>query len=63
MDLLKDYWIPIDEPGEVIGAQLVDGQWYAPKYGCDTLDKMLEDLGRYILDCNYSAFLRSMGGE
>jgi len=32
------------EPGNSIGdsAQLINGQWYAPKWGCDTLQHVIE---------------------
>jgi len=34
------------EPGNSIGdsAQLINGQWYAPKWGCDTLQHVIDQL-------------------
>ena len=26
------------------GTFVLDGKWYAPKYGCDTLDHIIDDL-------------------
>ena len=44
--LLKSAWEPVDSEyaGKLADAQIVDGQWYAPKWGCDTLDHMLDEL-------------------
>ena len=34
------HWVETDAEH---GSQLYNGKWYAPKWGCDTLAKMLED--------------------
>jgi len=42
---ILDNYEPI-EPGNSIGdsAQLINGQWYAPKWGCDTLQHVIETI-------------------
>jgi len=36
------------EPGNSIGdsAQLINGQWYAPKWGCETLQHVIDEFGK-----------------
>lgn len=40
------HFVPItpEEAGPLPTAQIVEGQWYAPLGGCDTLGDLLEDI-------------------
>jgi hypothetical protein len=43
-----EYWIPLSlEDGIAPESQVVDGQWYVPKFGCDTLQHMIDELVIY----------------
>lgn len=39
--ILSDYWIEV-KAGK--GIQTVNGKWYAPKFGCDSLEMTLNDI-------------------
>lgn len=41
--LLNDYFVDV-EPDNEAGEFIVDGVWYAPKFGCDTLDMVLDEV-------------------
>ncbi len=45
-EYVKDTILCNYEPcdGCVENAQMVDGKWYAPLWGCDTLSKVLDDI-------------------
>jgi hypothetical protein len=32
------------QPSEEGVTQYIDGKWYAPRYGCDTIQMMLEEI-------------------
>jgi len=40
-ELIRKHYTPVIQPGE--GAQMFDGQWWMPKWGCDTLEHLIED--------------------
>ena len=42
-EILDELWIKVEPAYVSPGAMIVDGQWYVPKFGCDTLDMMLEE--------------------
>jgi len=39
---ISENFIPIDDPTHVEGAQFYGDQWFALRYGCDTLDMMID---------------------
>ena len=41
--LLNDFFVEV-EPNNKAGEFIVDGQWYAPKFGCDTLDMVVDEV-------------------
>lgn len=40
----KNYLVSNLESIECDGAQQIDGEWYIPLLGCDTLDHLLDDI-------------------
>lgn len=40
-ELLEKHWLKVEYVTDA--GQIVDGEWYAPRWGCDTLANMLED--------------------
>ena len=40
----QKHYNPISDPTGVDGAQMWNGQWWMPLWGCDTLDSMLDDM-------------------
>lgn len=47
-EVVRKHYVPIADPKECAGAQLLDGEWRMPVYGCDTLQNMLDDLKEAI---------------
>jgi len=44
--VILDNYEPVKPRAVLIGAgaQIVDGQWYLPKWGCDTLQHIIETI-------------------
>ena len=42
-DIVERYWhrVSKDKAWERFGGQLINGQWYLPEYGCDSLNRTL----------------------
>jgi len=45
-EILKELWIQLlpEQVGWHNDGQMVDGQWYSPRFGCNTLQAMLDDM-------------------
>lgn len=41
-EILKEFFIEVSASDE--GISIVNGKWYVPKFGCDTLEKVLDNL-------------------
>jgi hypothetical protein len=46
--VVRKHYNPIENPQGVDGAQMRNGQWWMPLWGCDTLDNMLDDIAYAI---------------
>ena len=46
--ILELAFIPVDPSSVREGDQIVDGQWYMPKWGCDTLANIFDIIGEDI---------------
>jgi hypothetical protein len=46
--IVRKYYEPITDLKDVNGSQIVDCEWLAPRWGCDTLDNLIADLGEAI---------------
>ena len=42
--VVRKHYNPIEDPKGCDGAQMWNGQWWMPLWGCDTLDNMLDDM-------------------
>jgi hypothetical protein len=42
--------VPPRDAGIIEGSQIIDSKWYAPLHGCDTLDRLLKELGDFLKD-------------
>lgn len=43
--LIEDNFVYAEDPNDVPHSdQIIDGKWYAPKFGCDTVDALLDDV-------------------
>ena len=42
--LVKRHYVAIGNPKGVDGAQMWEGKWWAPLWGCDTLSALLNDI-------------------
>jgi len=48
---LESAYMLLGEDGErVQGSQLVDGQWYAPRWGCDSLQHFIDDIKDSLIE-------------
>lgn len=43
-EVVRKHYVPIADPKGCDGAQLLDGEWVMPRWGCDTLQNMIEEL-------------------
>ena len=43
-NLVKRHYVAIDDPKGVDGAQMWEGKWWAPLWGCDTLGALLNEI-------------------
>ncbi len=46
--VVRRHYNAIENPKGVDGAQMWNGQWWMPLWGCDTLDQMLADMAYAI---------------
>jgi len=46
--VVRKHYNQIENPKDVDGAQMWNGQWWMPLWGCDTLDHMLDDMAYAI---------------
>lgn len=55
-------WVPIvpEVAGRTDGAQVVNGQWYAPAWGCDSLQHMIDDSDPAALPPDVREALRNL---
>lgn len=44
MAIVDRHYYQVKDPSGVDGAQVWDGRWWAPIWGCDTLAAMLDDM-------------------
>ena len=44
--LVRDHFLPAPKipSGEYVGEFLIGGKWYVSRWGCDTVQKLLDDL-------------------
>jgi hypothetical protein len=42
--IVRNHFIPVDDPENCIEAQMWNKQWWRPIAGCDTLQNLIEDL-------------------
>lgn len=42
--VVRKHYNAIGDPKGADGAQMWNGQWWMPLWGCDTLDNMLDDI-------------------
>lgn len=52
--VVRKHYNPIEDPKGCDGAQMWNGQWWMPLWGCDTLDNMLDDMA-YAIECQQAA--------
>lgn len=50
--LMKEAFYPVEPDNAGEGAQMVDGQWYMPKWGCDTLQHIKDNI-QLAVSCEY----------
>lgn len=50
--IAREHYVPVEDPTGVDGAQMWAGQWWAPRWGCDTLDHLLTDISGAISQSN-----------
>ena len=46
--IVRKHYDQIEDPKGADGAQMWNGQWWMPLWGCDTLDNMLADMAYAI---------------
>ena len=46
--VVRKHYNPIEDPKGCDGAQMWNGQWWMPLWGCDTLDNMRDDMAYAI---------------
>lgn len=43
-EFIEEYFVLCLDVSRTNGAFIIDGKWYAPKYGCDTVEMMIDNL-------------------
>ena len=60
--IVRKHYNEIADPTGVDGAQMWNGKWWMPLWGCDTLQTMLEDF-EYTLRASNAALSRAGHGH